>query len=149
MTIGTNEVFRTRAMKGVTLDNEEGDTLVGNPNFVQAAHGFTVGTVVRRSSATAHVKAKADSEASIGVGLAVVISVPDANSFSILRTNNNHTVKIVGVGAGRPFGTRLYLSDDTAGAMTEEANVDLGRRVYLGYVLDTDHMNWEPGWTRW
>ena len=142
------EVFRSWSMKGgVTLTNEEGDILVGNPTFSQTAHGFVVGDILHRFSALLHAKAQADTIPNIGQGLALVVAVAtDGNSFSVLRTNSNHTVNIEAHGLG-VFGTEIFLSTTDKGEMTATGIV--GSRVYLGFVIDDDHIHWEPGWTRY
>lgn len=143
------DLFRTRHMKGVMLTKNEGDALVGNPQFEQASHGFSVGDVIRRTDLSTHAKAQADSDVNIGHGLALVIWV-DGDNFSVIRLSNHQVVEIPGIGTGRSTGTELFLSDDIAGLMTEEANVDVGRRIYLGFVVegDQDFFQWEPGWIR-
>ena len=133
-----------REDKGAALTHVELDS-----NFAlkvtQAAHGFAVGDAVRRSSATDHAKAQADTDANIGVGLSLVVHVFDASNYSVLRASNSHEVTLTAHGLGA-FGTRLYLSLTVAGQIT--ATEVPGFRVYLGYVLDTNTIHWEPGWTR-
>lgn len=133
-------------MQLADLTPDEADDLFA-PEFNQNNHGFSVGDILRRSSATAHAKAQADTVANIGKGLALVIHVEDANNFSVLRTNNSHVVTIASHGFGA-FGTKLFLSRTVAGAITD-TEPDPGWKIYLGYVIDSNNIHWEPGWVRY
>lgn len=116
------------------------------PEFSQATHGFVVGSVIRRSSLANHTKAQADTEANLGVGRALVVDQPDANTFSSLRAGNHHAVTISSHGFGA-FGVTLWLSQGTAGLITAtEPATRL--RLYLGFVIDANTIMWEP-WSDW
>jgi hypothetical protein len=132
-------------MRVADLTPAQADDLFA-PEFNQATHGFSVGDIIRRSSATDHALAQADTTANIGVGLAIVIHVEDVNNFSALRSSNSQAVTITGHGLGS-FGTKLYLSRTVAGQITA-TEPDPGWRVYLGFVIDANTIHWEPGWTR-
>ncbi len=136
------EAFTNRALKGSTLTSQDGDDLF-SPQFSQSAHGLAVGDVVRRSSATDHVKAQAESEANVGVGLSLVVHTPDGNTLSVLRAGNSHAVVIGSHGLGS-FGAKLWLSQGTAGLITA-TEPPTGILVYLGYVINSTTIHWEPG----
>ena len=139
--------FEHRRMQAVDLTPDEADDLFA-PEWPQVAHGFVVGDIVRRSTATDHAKARANTVANIGVGLAIVVHREDADNFSALRASNSHDVTIPGHGLGPAFGTALYLSRTVAGQITD-VEPDPGWRLYLGYVVDTNTIHWEPGWVRY
>ncbi len=139
-----SELFDIRAMRSEDLDPADADALFARP--YNQAGGFAVGTVLRRASggldAAVHAKAQADTDANIGVGLCLVVYAFGGN-FSVIHANNCHVVNVPAHGLGA-FGTRVYLSENTAGALDVEANVTVGRRVYLGFIVDADHVQWEP-----
>jgi len=134
------EAFQNRDMKGSDLTPQEADDLF-SPEFTQMAHGFVVGDVLRRSSAIAHAKAQADSEANLGVGLSLVVA-KTTNDLTVLRAGNSHTVTLTAHGLGA-FGVALWLSQGTAGLITSTEPVD-GLKWYLGYVIDTNTIHWDP-----
>lgn len=128
-------------MKGSALTNAQGDTLVGLPERTDSAHGLAVGDVARNSANGVWTKAQADSEANIGVGLALVIDVADADNFTPCSSKLGHDVTLTAHGLGS-FGQKLYLSDATPGLIATSPGAF---SVYLGYVIDADTIRWEPG----
>jgi hypothetical protein len=130
---------------GSDLTPAEADSLTGGHKFTQSSHGFSVGDVIRRSSATAYTKAQADSDANIGVGLSLVVDVTDTSNFTAIAKGKSHAVTITSHGFGS-FGTQLYLSQGTSGLITATAPTG-GRKLYLGFVIDTNTIFWEPGLT--
>jgi hypothetical protein len=135
------EALQLRVPKGANLTTQEGDDLFA-PRITQASHGLALGNIVRRSSATDHVKAQANSEANIGVGLGLVIFTL-GDDIWVLRASNSHTLAINSHSLGA-FGTKIWLSQSVAGAMTGTEPVT-GLKVYLGYVIDANTIHWEPG----
>jgi len=140
--------FLNRRMKAAgsanDLEVDEADDLLA-PEVPTTTHGFVVGNVLRRATATTNVKAQGDSDANTGVGLSVVVHVEDVDNYSILRRSNSHDVTVSAHGFGA-FGVKLYLSTTVAGEMTPTEIV--GSRLYLGYVVDADTIHWEPDWVR-
>lgn len=136
-------VAQTRQMVGSPLDATQGDAAIGAPTYSQASHGFAVGDVIRQSAAATWTKAQADSPGNVGVGLSLVIDVPTSGSFQCWHRNASHEVTLTSHGFGA-FGTKLYLSQGTAGALTATAPTT-GIILYCGYVVDANTIRWEPG----
>lgn len=129
-------------MKGTPLSATEGDVAFGAPLITQASHGFSVGDVIRENTLDSWTEAQADTEANIGVGLALVISAPTANTFVKLeKPGDDVTISSHGLGS---FGTKLYLSAATPGAITATEPAS-GFSVPLGHVKDADTIHWQPG----
>jgi hypothetical protein len=121
------------------LEVDEADDLFA-PEFNETTHGFAVGDVLKRSSASAHAKAQADSAANAKPGISVVVDVEDANWFSAYPGRHAVTITAHGYGA---FGTELWLDQSTAGAMTTTKPTS-GVRLFLGWVIDTNTIFWDP-----
>ena len=79
----------------------------------QAAHGFTVGQVLKRSSG-AYALAKADTTAN-AQAVGIVTAVIDTGSFVLMMAG------FTGAFSGLTDGARYYLSAATAGALTTTA----------------------------
>lgn len=137
------EALLLRRMKPVgdanDLEPDEADDLLA-PKFTQTTHGVIVGDVVRRSTAANHAKAQADSIANVGVGNGICVDQPDANTLSIRYGPHAVTIATHGLGA---FGTKLYLSQGSAGVLTATEPTS-GIVFYLGFVIDTNTIMWEP-----
>jgi len=125
------------------LEPTDADDLIA-PQIVEA-HTFVIGDIVRRVGLDAYVKAQADTLANIGRGLALVVHTNGPTKYSVLRHGNVHAVTITGHGLVGGFGTDLYLSTTVAGTLTVTRSP--GQNVYVGFIIDTNTIQWEPGWT--
>ncbi len=136
--------FLNRAMKGNVLTSQEADDLF-SPQYTQATHGLIIGDIVRMDPlpSITHVKALADSMANIGIGLGIVVHVPNVNTLSIIRWGNHHEIDVPGHGIGLPTKP-IVLSQTVAGVMTAVIP-PTGLIVNLGHVIDVDTIMWAPG----
>ncbi len=133
-----------RQTKGTPLTKAEADAAVGLARVVDVAHGLSQGNVVRETSAGTYVKAQADSEANVGVGLSFVINREDADNFSVCRASTSRHLAFTAHGLAGGFGTKLYLSQGTSGLLTVTRPAS-GWIVYCGYIVDANTIAWEPG----
>ena len=134
---------QSREMKGSALTCNQFDEACGMPVFTQSSHGFSIGDVVYRSSATAYAGARADDTATISPGLSLVIHVPDTNTHVPMAATTSREVTFSSHGLGS-FGQELWLSQATAGLITA-TEPSSGIIIYLGYVVDANTICWEPG----
>lgn len=98
----------------------------------QLAHGLSVGNLVYRNAST-WTKARANADTTLAEAL--VVSVSDANNFRLVYIGPGEaTYTAHGLGSA---GTKLYLSQGTAGLMTATAPTS-GIRQQVGKVKDTN-----------
>lgn len=138
------QLAKSRESKGSKLSKVEADATVGLARVSKNTHGLAVGDVVRESAINTYTKAQADSESNIGVGLAFVFDVLDANNHSVCRAGTSRHLSFPAHGLAGGFGTKLYLSQGTAGLITVTRPAD-GFILYIGYIVDDDTIGWEPG----
>ncbi len=138
------QTAKNRQSKGSKLTKAEADAAIGLARIDDAAHGLVQGNVVRESALNTYIKARANTEANIGVGLAFVFNRLDANNYSICRAGNSRHLAFTAHGLVGDFGTKLYLSQGTAGLITVTRPTS-GFIVYLGYIVDANTIGWEPG----
>ena len=138
------QTAQNRQSKGSKLTKAEADAAIGLARVSKTAHGLVQGNVVRESAIDTYVKAKADTEANLGVGLAFVFNKLDANNYSIARAGTSRHLPFAAHGLAGSFGTKLYLSQGTAGLITV-TRPSSGWIVYLGYLVRNDTIGWEPG----
>lgn len=124
-----------RRGKGTSLTWDELDDNFA-PEQNQTSHGFAVGDLIYRDSATTWAKAIATSVSTLATG--VVVHVEDANNFSVLRKSGG-MVPESSHGFGG-FGTLLYLSQGSAGDPTATKPTS-GHIQPVGIVEDAN--NWE------
>lgn len=108
---------RLTAGENVTLiDNEDGteriDVEISDTPFSVESHGFTLGQAIRWNGSS-WVLAQGDTEAN-STDVWLVTGVPDVDTFFAYKTGR---CTATGHGLGSA-GDTLYLSDDTAGALT-------------------------------
>ena len=125
------------------LEPTDADDLIA-PEITEA-HTFVVGDIVRRTGLNSYVKAQSDTLANIGRGLALVVHIDGSAKYSVLRHGNVHAVTITGHGLVGGFGTDLYLSTAAAGELTVTRSP--GQNVYVGFIIDANTIQWEPGWS--
>lgn len=121
-----------RRDKGSALTHDQLDDMFA-PEINQATHGFAVGDLVYRDSATTWAKAQADAEATLADG--IVCDVEDANNCSV-NTEDGAWVEITTHGFGAT-GTKLYCSQGTAGLITATAPTS-GFIQAVGKVIDAN-----------
>lgn len=85
----------------------------------QATHGFSVGDVLYKLSSSGYAKAKADN-VTTAEAAGIVITVPDASNFTLL-VSGHHTAL-----SSLTAGSLYYLSDATAGALTDTEPTAVG-----------------------
>ncbi len=139
-----SQEVESRQSKGSRLSLAQGDAGIGLARVAQTTHGFSEGDVVRETALDTYTKAQADSEANIGVGLAFVFDVLDVDNFSIIRAGSSRHVGFAAHGLAGGFGTKLYLSQDTAGLLTVTEPAT-GFILYCGYIASAGTIGWEPG----
>jgi hypothetical protein len=133
------ELRRMRAAGAANdLEPADADDLFA-PEYTQTTHGFVVGDVVYRSSATDHAKAIATARSTLACG--IVIDQPDANTFSAF-CGSGKQINIPSHGLGA-FGAELWLSQGSAGTMTT-TEPSAGWYQYVGFVIDANNIFWEP-----
>jgi hypothetical protein len=138
LTEGDNVSLTDNGDNTLRLDVNLGSAAsLSTPTITQAAHGFAVGNAIRYTG-SAWAKGKADTLAT-SRGNWVVTSVPTVNTFIACRVGR---VTVTGHGLGAA-GTLLYLSADTAGALTSTRPVGnttraLGHFTVLVRVVDAD-----------
>lgn len=120
----------------------EADTFPGEPSVsvsyptevvTQAGHGFNVNDWVYVSSGT-WAKARADSASTLAFG--VVTEATDTDNFKVTLSHGKANIPSHGHGAA---GTKVYLSQDTAGAGTTSAPTS-GIKQHVATVFDADHL---------
>lgn len=131
--------LKTRALKGSELTFDELDGNFGTKKMTQASHGFSVGDVLYRDSDTTMAKAQANAKATCGE-VWLTFHVIDANTYWIVASTHLVTWTAHGLGSG---GTRLWLSQSTAGAMVTTEPTS-GLIQPLGEVVDTNTILWRP-----
>lgn len=124
-TAGANGSQGTAGTNGVTgatgPTGPSGNGGFVSTNITQAAHGFSVGNVVKSSGNGAYALAQADNSADAeAVGLVTVVI--DANNFTLLT----HGITTTGV-PGITAGTVLFLSSATAGLLSAVATSTVGQ----------------------
>ncbi len=138
------QLAQNRESKGSRLTKAEADAAIGLARVSDVAHGLVQGNVVRESALNTYTKAQADSETNLGVGLAFVFDKLDADNFSVARAGTSRHLSFTAHGLAGGFGTKLYLSQGTAGLITVTRPTS-GWIVYLGYIVGDDTIGWEPG----
>ena len=138
------QLAKNRQSKGSKLTKAEADAAIGLARVSKTAHGLVQGDVIRESALNTYITARASSETKIGVGLAFVFDVLDANNYSIARAGTSRHLTFTGHGLAGGFGTKLYLSQGTSGLITV-TRPSSGWIVYLGYIVDANTIGWEPG----
>ena len=110
------------------------------------AHGFAVWDVLRETARQVFAKAQANSAANADIRkLALVVEVPDVNSYRVLYLRGVRVKLETGHGVGASFGQVLYLSPSTAGLLTvtkPTASPDVV--AALGYRRAADEIIWHP-----
>lgn len=98
-----------------------------------SAHGLSAGNAVYRVDSSTWAKAQANSEATVAMG--VVVSVP-TSTLAHISVGPTASVQAHGLGAG---GTKLYLSQVTAGLLTATAPTS-GISQLVATVLDANRL---------
>jgi hypothetical protein len=111
------------------------------PEINQTTHGFAVGDLVYRDSATTWAKAQADAEATLADG--IVIHVEDANNCSVV-TKDGTQVTITTHGLTVPDA--IYLSQSVAGAATSTIPAN-GLIQQVGKAIDANTIIFRLGAT--
>jgi len=138
------QTAQNRQSKGAKLTKTEADAAVGLARVSHISHGLSQGNVVRETSPNVYGQAQADSEGNIGGGLSFVFHVEDANNYSICRAGTSRHLPFQSHGHAGGFGTKLYLSQGLAAALTVTKPTS-GFIVYCAYIVDDDTIGWEPG----
>jgi hypothetical protein len=128
-------VFRDE--KGSALTADEFDANHG-PKFTQGSHGFSVGDVVYRSSASAYTKALATAAGTLGE--AIVAYVADSSNFRVISISGSHVDWTHGKGSPPQ---KLWLSQSTAGEVVTSKPSN-GYIQQIGSVVDADTVMWRP-----
>ena len=123
-----------------------GDNLF-EKDFTEASHTKAEWQVLRRTSASAATPAQADTVANAGANKLILCTEDvDANTFAALMMRSVDVKLPSGHGLGGSYGDPIFLSHSSAGAMTLTAPTQAqGKWVYLGYVIDTTTIFWDPG----
>lgn len=100
----------------------------------QVAHGFSVGSILRRG-VSSYLLAKADTQANAQV-VGIVQQVIDADSFVLLQVG-----RLDGL-SGLTSGTSYYLSPTTAGAFTPTEPTTAGQASRLVLIADSSTSAW-------
>ncbi len=116
-----------------------------DPAYTENAHPYSPWDALRKTTAVAHVKSQADTDANAA---RVVLCVEDigANTYRVLEAKAQRVKLETAHGLGGSFGDWLYLSPSTAGLITRTrpSNDATERLIYLGYVVDLTTIYWDP-----